>query len=97
MKAHLHAVVFQSVAGVWLPIEIAVAHYGEVDALGASPPAFEMGRERQMHAQAIVAPIALRSAKLAGVTSWTLFSHWKKIVTTIIVRSGSHSSSTYSL
>ncbi len=75
-----HTPVLESLAGAWLPIDVAVAHYAAIDSLGISPSVmFDMGREVQDHAQAILAPLALRAAKDAGVTPWVVFGQAKKL------------------
>jgi hypothetical protein len=80
LPASFHDVVLASVAGTWLPIDVAIAHYAAVDAL--SIPAatiFEMGRQVQDHAQSIIAPLALRAARDLGVTPWFIFGQFRKI------------------
>jgi hypothetical protein len=80
LPAQFHPMVFESVAGVWLPIEVAIAHYRAIDALELpARAAFDMGREIQTHAQAAVVQVALRGAKLVGITPWTIFSHFRKL------------------
>jgi hypothetical protein len=80
LPAEFRAPILESLAGTWLPIEVAVAHYATVDALDIPPATiFEMGREVQDHAQSILAPLALRTAKGLGVTPWVLFGQFRKI------------------
>jgi hypothetical protein len=80
LPGRFHAPVLESVAGTWLPVEVALAHYTAIDALGIPPPTiFEMGREVQDHAQSILAPLALRAAKDVGVTPWFIFGQFRKI------------------
>jgi hypothetical protein len=79
LPARYHAPILESVAGVWLPIEVAIAHYASIDTLGIPPSTvFEMGREIQDHAQSILANLALRTSKGVGVTPWVVFSHFRK-------------------
>jgi hypothetical protein len=83
-KQHLplryHAPILESVAGVWLPIEVAVAHYASIDALAIPPSTvFEMGREIQEHSQSAIAQLALRTSKGVGVTPWVIFGNFRKL------------------
>jgi hypothetical protein len=80
LPARFHAPVLESVAGVWLPVEIAVAHYASLDALDIPPSTvFEMGREIQTHAQSIVAKLVLRTSRSVGVTPWAIFGEMRKL------------------
>ncbi len=80
LPSAFHAPVLESVAGAWLPIDVAVAHYAAIDSLGIPAAVmFDMGREVQNRAQAILAPLALRAAKDAGVTPWVVFGQAKKL------------------
>lgn len=82
-RAHLppryHAPIFESVAGHWLPVEVAVAHYAAVDALNIpSRTAYEMGKEIQAFSHSALIGLAVRVAKTAGATPWTLFAQARK-------------------
>jgi hypothetical protein len=80
LPSQFHGPVLETVAGAWLPIDVAVAHYAAIDSLGIAPSVmFDMGREVQDHAQAILAPLALRAAKDAGVTPWVVFGQARKL------------------
>jgi hypothetical protein len=64
------------VAGVWLPIDLAVAHYEACEALGL--PVEEqlgMGIEVGERVQGTMLGLVARTAKTAGVTPWTGLAH----------------------
>jgi hypothetical protein len=80
LPARYHEPIFAHVAGVWLAIDVAVAHYDSIDRLNiAASTVFEMGLQIQDHAQPILAPLALRAAKGAGVTPWTILAQSRKL------------------
>ncbi len=69
-----HEAVRGSVAGVWLPIEVAEAHYETCDALGL--PASEVmaiGKTVTRFAHKTSYSFALRLVSEAGVTPWACF------------------------
>lgn len=86
--AHLprehHDAVLSTVVGVWLPAEIAVAHYAACDRLGLTEQEqVAIGAEVGRHAQGTVLSVAVSLAKGAGVTPWTIMtrfpSAWQRI------------------
>jgi hypothetical protein len=78
------ATILESVAGIWLPIDVAVAHYGACEALALSRrDAWEIGVEvtRRVHGTSF--SLAIRLAKQAGVTPWTILAQlprlWERV------------------
>jgi hypothetical protein len=68
-----HDAVLGTVAGVWLPAEVSVAHYTAVETLGLTvPEQIAIGEDVARHAQGTVLSVAVRLAKEAGVTPWTV-------------------------
>ncbi len=75
--AHLpsayHDSVLNSVVGVWLPTEVAVAHYEACDHLGLpTRDLLAIGSEVALHAQGTVFSVGVNLAKSAGVTPWSV-------------------------
>ena len=76
--------VLSSVVGVWLPIEIAIAHYQACDALKLpTAEIVAIGREATNHVHGTLLATFVRLAKGAGVTPWTVLGRlgelWDKI------------------
>jgi hypothetical protein len=75
--AHLpprhHEAVLNAVVGVWLPIEVCVAHYAACDALQLpSGEIIAIGREATTQVHGTVLATFVRLAKGAGATPWTV-------------------------
>jgi hypothetical protein len=67
--------VLETVAGVWLPVDVCMAHYRACDALDLSKrEAWEIGMEvtRKVHGTSLA--LAFRLAKQAGVTPWSILA-----------------------
>ncbi len=63
-----HESVLSTIAGVWLPSEVAVAHYEAIDALGLSNAEIMiMGAQVPLRVNAAV----IKLARVAGATPWT--------------------------
>jgi hypothetical protein len=84
LPGEFHAPIHESVAGVWLPIAVGVAHYRACDALGLSKrDAWEIGVEvtRKVHGTSLA--LAIRLAKQAGVTPWSILAQiprlWERV------------------
>jgi hypothetical protein len=61
-----------AVAGMWLPIQVALAHYNACDTLGFSAQEqFVIGKEVGTRVQGSVVGLMVRTARTAGVTPWT--------------------------
>jgi hypothetical protein len=66
-----HEVVLTSIAGVWLPVEVALAHYGACDTLGFSASgAVQMGRDVAGRIQGSVLGTVVRAARGMGADPW---------------------------
>lgn len=73
LRAEYHEAVLNTVVGVWLPAEIALAHYEACDELQLSAKeVFAIGAEVGKRAQGTVMSVAVSLAKGAGVTPWTI-------------------------
>jgi hypothetical protein len=63
--------ILDAVAGVWLPMDVGVAHYRACDALGlSSDEQAGMGRDVNLRVQGSVLGVLARTARDAGVTPW---------------------------
>lgn len=68
------------VAGMWLPMNVAEAHYGACNALGLSiQEQFAIGKEVGDRVQGTILGLLVRTAKQAGLTPWTGLSQCKKL------------------
>jgi hypothetical protein len=75
-----HAPILESVAGMWLSIDVAVAHYRACDALNLSRrDAWDIGVSvtRKVHGTSLA--LAIRLAKQAGVTPWTILGQLPRL------------------
>ncbi len=78
-------VVLGAIAGEWLPIAIAMAHFEACDALNlSSTEAFEIGQGSGKRIQQSVLHTLVRLAAGAGTTPWTVFENygrlWRRIL-----------------
>jgi hypothetical protein len=70
-KEH-HEPIVQSIAGVWLPAAIAVAHYRACDALALSTQdQIALGRDVVKRLDKTIFSLGFRAAREVGVTPWT--------------------------
>jgi hypothetical protein len=75
LPAEHHETVLSTVVGVWLPTEVAIAHYAACDKLEL--PDHELvaiGAEVGEHTQKTVMGVAVSLARGAGVTPWTVLA-----------------------
>jgi hypothetical protein len=82
-KRH-HEVVLSTVVGVWLPVDVAIAHYEACDALRLHPSEIiSIGRQAADQVHGTVLATFVRLARGAGVTPWTvllrLHDLWSRI------------------
>jgi hypothetical protein len=80
LPSEYREVVVTSVVGVWLPIEVAIAHYRACDALRL--PTVEIvsiGREATTYVHGTLLATFVRLAKGAGVTPWTVLSRIQEL------------------
>jgi hypothetical protein len=72
-------VLLQAVAGTWIPIEVAAAHYEACDAAGFGvDEAFANGRRTFDQTGQVIFGTVLKMAKAAGVTPWTLLEQLQR-------------------
>jgi hypothetical protein len=77
-KVH-HDAVLNSIAGIWLPIDVATAHYRALDALALpAVEIIEMGREAGQRAQGSVVATAARAAR-RSMGPWAVLVQLPKI------------------
>jgi hypothetical protein len=80
LPRHFHDSVLGTVAGMWLPIEVAIAHYRALDQLGLprhGANAIGLEVTRKVHGTSL--KLAVRLAQQAGVTPWTIFSQMHRL------------------
>jgi hypothetical protein len=72
--------VLSIVPGVWMPMEVARAHYTACDALALSTTELvEIGMQATMRANASALDLAVRLARGAGATPWTIMTQIQRI------------------
>lgn len=77
-KEH-HPVLFEATAGMWIPIEVAVAHYEACATLGLSHDAqLALGRVAGEKVRGTILGTAVRMAREAGVTPWVVMPHFQR-------------------
>lgn len=75
LPPHHRELVQTAIAGLWLPIDVAVVHYEACQSLGFTPSEqFDIGREVTRFALNTSYSVALRMAREAGVTPWSCFA-----------------------
>jgi hypothetical protein len=75
----VQAAIGSAVAGMWLPIELAVTHYLACDQLGLSnDSAAQLGRATFERTKGLLLGAATGMARTAGVTPWTLMPHLQR-------------------
>jgi hypothetical protein len=80
LPAQYHDAVAHSVAGIWLPIEVAVAHYEACDALHLPPEEqVAIGRQVTELVHKTSYSLAIRLVKEAGVTPWACLALQKRL------------------
>jgi hypothetical protein len=74
LPREFHDTIFHAIAGVWLPMDVALAHYAALDSLHLTPDeATALGRSTEERTRGTLLGTAVRLAKEAGVTPWTVF------------------------
>lgn len=80
LAPEIREAILEAVAGVWLPIEIGVAHYRACDALGLSATEqYAIGREVGERVHGTFLSAMVRAAKSAGVTPWNAIAYTGKL------------------
>jgi hypothetical protein len=89
LPRELHDPITQMVAGVWVPIEIAEAHYRACNQLGYGQSDFvEMGRDVGTRIHTSILSTVVAMAKNAGVDPWTIFAQFRRFWERIMVGGG---------
>lgn len=84
-----HESVLTTVAGVWLPTEVATAHYRACQELGLSEEdQLAIGEEVGKHAQGTVLGTAVRLARDVGVTPWVIIERFPQVWARVWVGGG---------
>ncbi len=84
-----HDAIQNTVAGVWLPVDVAVAHYDACDKLMFTPmELFAIGAEVHTYAQAGVFNMLVKLATGAGATPWTAFSQFNRLWSRVWIGGG---------
>jgi hypothetical protein len=79
LPSRFHATILEGVAGTWVPVEVALAHYNACDMLGlSSEDQIAMGRRVGDRIQGTLLGTVVRMAKEAGVTPLTVLPHWQR-------------------
>lgn len=89
LPAHYHEAVRACIAGVWLPVELGLAHYGACD--GLALPIDEqvlMGREVGSNIQATFFGKVLKLAKGAGFTPWECLAQYQRLWNRLLMGGG---------
>jgi hypothetical protein len=78
-----------AIAGVWLPVEVAIAHYRACDALGmTNSEQLEMGRRVGDKIQGTLLGTLVTVAKQAGVSPWTFLERLDRFYERLAVGGG---------
>jgi hypothetical protein len=84
-----HQAIEDTVAGTWLPSEVAVAHYEACDKLHFTQlELIAIGRDVHDHANASVLSLLVKLAGGAGVTPWNAFSQFNRLWSRVWVGGG---------
>ena len=76
----LHDPILSAVAGSWVPVSVAMAHYAAADGLGLSTQdQFENGRRVADQIQNTMLGTVARAAKGAGITPWTGLEYFQRL------------------
>jgi len=74
-----HAPIVEAVAGVWIPIEVAQAHYNACGTLGLTQDVqVVMGRQVGARMHGTLLGTVVRMAKEAGVSPWTVLPQFQR-------------------
>jgi hypothetical protein len=79
LPKQFHAAMFEAVAGMWIPIEVAVAHYTACAALGLPHDVqLALGRDAGQKIHRTILGTAVRMAREAGITPWAVIPHFQR-------------------
>jgi hypothetical protein len=80
LAPEFRAQILGAVPGVWLPMEVARAHYTACDTLGLSTDVMvEIGKNATLRANATSLAFISRMAKTVGVTPWTVLAQTPRL------------------
>jgi hypothetical protein len=83
------ASVLEAIAGTWMPMEIAMAHYAACDALGLSPrQEHDIGMKVGERLHSTLLSTVVRLASSSGVTPWMLIRNGQRIYDRIFTGGG---------
>ena len=89
LPARHHDTVRTCFAGVWLPIDLGLAHYEACDALGLSTlEQFAIGKEVGLKIQGTFLGTMVKLAKSAGVTPWVCLGQYQRLYDRLFVGGG---------
>jgi hypothetical protein len=89
LPRQFHEPITLGVASQWFPLEIAMAHYTACDGLGLSADTqVAFGREVSVKMQRTILGAAVRLAKTAGVTPWTVYNQLNRFWSRIAIGGG---------
>lgn len=75
-----HEHMLSSVPGLWLPIDVAIAHYEACNKLDLSnPQRIDIGIAATRHAHQSIIGVALRAAHASGLTPWAIIPQFHRI------------------
>ena len=80
LQPDMRSTITSLMAGVWVPVSVAVAHYEACDRLGMThAEQLAIGREASTRAHATVLATALRLTRQAGVTPCTVLAQLQRL------------------
>ena len=68
-----------AIAGMWLPLETAMAHFAACDRIVPTDVAFEIGGSSGRRVQQSALATLVRLATGAGATPWTVFANYERL------------------
>lgn len=79
LPREMHDTIVNTVAGMWLPVDVARAHYRACDGLNLSADAAaQLGRGTFARTKGLLLGAAVGLAKGVGVTPWTMVPHFQR-------------------
>jgi hypothetical protein len=89
LDPQFHDTVLSAIAGIWLPISVATAHYQAVDSLGlSSREQAVLGAAASERLGSTVFSTIATLAKASGVTPWTGLRHFERFFERFFVGGG---------
>jgi hypothetical protein len=76
-----HDEIVHAIAGTWMPVEVGTIHYEACEAMGLSRvETIERGQAVSNVIQSSLLDVVVRAAKGVGVTPWTVFEQYPRIL-----------------